>query len=157
MMRNYIKLICCILFIVFCVGLGINYGLDMRYNTELAKIEASRNTELDNYKNNKNLAKSYLRVYDIQDESSYQNVKNDMYHKFSTEMQKELFPTVNYEGLDLHDLNTELIRVIGTNNGYEKENTFLLEYRLTGVNYDQTITNLVTIQKGVITDVVRIK
>ena len=129
----------------------------MRYNTELAKIEASRNTELDNYKNNKNLAKSYLRVYDIQDESSYQNVKNDMYHKFSTEMQKELFPTVNYEGLDLHDLNTELIRVIGTNNGYEKENTFLLEYRLTGVNYDQTITNLVTIQKGVITDVVRIK
>jgi hypothetical protein len=156
-MKNYIKIGLVVIFILSCVGLGINFGLDMRYNTELAKIEASRNTALDNYKSNKSLAESYLQVYDIQDESSYQNVKNDMYHKFSTEMQKELFPTVNYEGLDLHDLNTELIRVIGTNNGYEKENTFLLEYRLTGVNYDQTITNLVTIQKGVITDVVRIK
>lgn len=156
-MRNYIKPICCVLFLVLCVILGINYGLDRRYNSELAEIQASRNKALDNYRSNKSLAESYLQVYDIQDESSYQNVKNDMYHKFSTEMQKELFSTVNYEGLDLHDLNTELIRVIGTNNGYEKENTFLLEYRLTGVNYDQNITNLITIQKGVITDVVRIK
>ena len=46
---------------------------------------------------------------------------------------------------------------MGTNNNYEDENTFLLEYNLTGVNYNQDITNIVTVRNGVIMSVVRIK
>ena len=156
-MKDKFKIICVFIFLLLCIVFGIKYGMQIQYNNELVKIEASRNTELDNYKSNKALAESYLQVYDIVDEDSYQQVKNDMYHSFSSEMQKELFPSVNYEGLLLHEMNTELIRVIGTNNGYNSENTFLLEYRLTGVNYDQNITNLISIEKGVITDVIRIK
>ena len=96
-------------------------------------------------------------VYNIVDENSYQNVKNDMYNKFSSEMQKEIFPTVNYSGLPLHTMETKVIRIIGTNNGYNEKNTFLLEYNLTGINYDQDITNLIDIEDGVITRVIRVK
>ena len=54
-------------------------------------------------------------------------------------------------------METELIRVIGTNNGANEKNTFLLEYNLKAVNYDQNITNLIEIEDGVITNVTRIK
>lgn len=156
-MKNYIKSILVILFILFCIILGVKYGMQVHYNNELAEINASKNIVLDSYKKNKNLAESYLQVYNIVDENSYQNVKNDMYNKFSSEMQKELFPTVNYSGLPLHTMETKVIRIIGTNNGYNEKNTFLLEYNLTGINYDQDITNLIDIEDGVITRVIRVK
>lgn len=156
-MKNYIKSILVILFILFCIILGVKYGMQVHYNNELAEINASKNIVLDSYKKNKNLAESYLQVYNIVDENSYQNVKNDMYNKFSSEMQKEIFPTVNYSGLPLHTMETKVIRIIGTNNGYNEKNTFLLEYNLTGINYDQDITNLIDIEDGVITRVIRVK
>ena len=156
-MKNYIKSILVILFILFCIILGVKYGMQVHYNNELVKINASKNIVLDSYKKNKNLAESYLQVYNIVDENSYQNVKNDMYNKFSSEMQKEIFPTVNYSGLPLHTMETKVIRIIGTNNGYNEKNTFLLEYNLTGINYDQDITNLIDIEDGVITRVIRVK
>ena len=156
-MKNYIKSILVILFILFCIILGVKYGMQVHYNNELAEINASKNIVLDSYKKNKNLAESYLQVYNIVDENSYQNVKNDMYNKFSSEMQKEIFPTVNYSGLPLHTMETKVIRIIGTNNGYNEKNTFLLEYNLMGINYDQDITNLIDIEDGVITRVIRVK
>ena len=156
-MKNYIKSILVILFILFCIILGVKYGMQVHYNNELVEINASKNIVLDSYKKNKNLAESYLQVYNIVDENSYQNVKNDMYNKFSSEMQKEIFPTVNYSGLPLHTMETKVIRIIGTNNGYNEKNTFLLEYNLTGINYDQDITNLIDIEDGVITRVIRVK
>lgn len=156
-MKNYIKSILVILFILFCIILGVKYGMQVHYNNELAEINASKNIVLDSYKKNKNLAESYLQVYNIVDENSYQNVKNDMYNKFSSELQKEIFPTVNYSGLPLHTMETKVIRIIGTNNGYNEKNTFLLEYNLTGINYDQDITNLIDIEDGVITRVIRVK
>lgn len=156
-MKNYIKSILVILFILFCIILGVKYGMQVHYNNELAEINASKNIVLDSYKKNKNLAESYLQVYNIVDENSYQNVKNDMYNKFSSEMQKEIFPTVNYSGLPLHTMETKVIRIIGTNNGYNEKNTFLLEYNLTGINYDQDITNLIDIEDGIITRVIRVK
>ena len=156
-MKQYIKIAVIALFLLLCVVFGVKYGMQVHYNNELAEIQASRNTALDNYNANKKLAESYLQVYKIVDESSYQMIKNDMYHSFSTEMQKELFPSVNYEGIDLHRMDTKLIRIIGTNNGPKKKNTFLLEYNLKAVNYDQNITNLIEIEKGVITKVTRIK
>lgn len=156
-MKNYIKSILVILFILFCIILGVKYGMQVHYNNELAEINASKNIVLDSYKKNKNLAESYLQVYNIVDENSYQNVKNDMYNKFSSEMQKEYFPTVNYSGLPWHTMKTKVIRIIGTNNGYNEKNTFLLEYNLTGINYDQDITNLIDIEDGVITRVIRVK
>ena len=156
-MKNYIKSILVILFILFCIILGVKYGMQVHYNNELAEINASKNIVLDSYKKNKNWAESYLQVYNIVDENSYQNVKNDMYNKFSSEMQKEIFPTVNYSGLPLHTMETKVIRIIGTNNGYNEKNTFLLEYNLTGINYDQDITNLIDIEDGVITRVIRVK
>ena len=156
-MKNYIKSILVILFILFCIILGVKYGMQVHYNNELAEINASKNIVLDSYKKNKNLAESYLQVYNIVDENSYQNVKNDMHNKFSSEMQKEIFPTVNYSGLPLHTMETKVIRIIGTNNGYNEKNTFLLEYNLTGINYDQDITNLIDIEDGVITRVIRVK
>lgn len=156
-MKNYIKSILVILFILFCIILGVKYGMQVHYNNELAEINASKNIVLDSYKKNKNLAESYLQVYNIVDENSYQNVKNDMYNKFSSEMQKKIFPTVNYSELPWHTRETKVIRIIGTNNGYNEKNTFLLEYNLTGINYDQDITNLIDIEDGVITRVIRIK
>ena len=155
-MKDKFKIICVFIFLLLCIVFGIKYGMQIQYNNELVKIEASRNTELDNYKSNKALAESYLQVYDIVDEDSYQQVKNDMYHSFSSEMQKELFSSVNYEGLLLHEMNTELIRVMGTNNGSNQKNTFLLEYRLTGVNYDKVICNLIDIENGQIIKVTKI-
>lgn len=156
-MKQYIKIALILIFLIACVGFGVKYGMQVHYNNELATIEASRNTALDNYNSNKRLAESYLQVYKIVDENSYQNIKNDMYHSFSTEMQRQLFPSVNYEGLDLHKMETKLIRVMGTNNGPNAKNTFLLEYNLTAVNYDQNITNLIEIEDGVICRVTRIK
>lgn len=156
-MKKYLRWILVFGFIIFCIVLGVKYGMEIQYRNELNEIYVSRNTELDNYKSNKSLVESYLQVYDIVDENSYQNVKNDMYNKFSSEMQKELFPTVNYSGLSLHSMQTEVIRIIGTNNGENEKNTFLLEYNLTGINYNQDITNLVDVEDGVITRVIRIK
>jgi hypothetical protein len=54
-------------------------------------------------------------------------------------------------------MDTKLIRIIGTNNGPYEKNTFLVEYNLKAVNYDQDITNLIDIENGVITKVTRIK
>lgn len=156
-MKQYIKIALVIIFLIVCVVFGVKYGMQVHYNNEVAEIQASRNTALDNYNANKKLAESYLQVYQIVDESSYQMIKNDMYHSFSTEMQKQLFPSVNYEGVDLHTMKTELIRTIGTNNGPYGKNTFLIEYNLTAVNYDQNITNLIEIEDGVICKVTRIK
>ena len=156
-MKLNIKVIFCIIFFLLCIVLGLKLGLEMRYEGKLEEIENSYDTRLDNYERNKYLAESYLKVYQIVDNSSYQSVKNAMYHSFSTEMQNQIFPTVNYEGVDLHKMETELIRVIGTNNGENEKNTFLLEYNLKAINYDQNITNLIEIEDGVITSVTRIK
>ena len=156
-MKQYIKIALILIFLIICVVFGVKYGMQVHYNNEVAEINASRNTALDNYNSNKKLAESYLQVYKIVDESSYQMIKNDMYHSFSTEMQKELFPTVNYEGIDLHRMDTKLIRIMCTNNGPREKNTFLVEYNLKAVNYDQDITNLIDIENGVITRVTRIK
>lgn len=154
---KYLKGFLVILFLVFCVGIGVKYGVDLKYKNDLMEIQQSRNTFLDNYHRNKSLAESYLQVYDIIDENSYQMVKNDMYNSFSYELQQSLFPSVNYTGLPLHNMDTKIIKCIGTNNGYSKKNTFLIEYNLTGINYNQNITNLIDIEDGVITRVVRIK
>lgn len=155
-MKTYIKIGAVILFIVLCVGIGVKYGMDISYKNELNAIYSSRDTSLDNHKSNKALAESYLQVYEIVDENSYQNIKNDMYEKFSTKMRNEIFPTVNYSGIPLHTMKTEVIKIIGTNN--EKGvNTFLVEYNLKAINYDQNITNLIDIENGVITKVTRIK
>ena len=156
-MKKYMKYFLIITFLVVCVGLGIKYGSDMRYRNELNKIYDSKSTALDDYYRNKNLVISYLQVYDIIDENSYQHIKNDMYNNFSSEMQDILFPTTNYTGISLHSMTTELIRCIGTNNSYSGENTFLLEYNLKGVNYNQNITNLISLKNGLITNVIRIK
>lgn len=155
-MKTYIKIGLVILFIVLCVGVGVKYGMDINYKNELNAIYSSRDTSLDSYKTNKALAESYLQVYEIVDENSYQNIKNDMYEKFSTKMRNEIFPTVNYSGIPLHTMKTEVIKIIGTNN--EKGvNTFLVEYNLKAINYDQNITNLIDIENGVIMKVTRIK
>ena len=156
-MKKYIVPIFRVIFSLFCIIMGVKYGSQIHYNNELQEIKESRDIRLDNYEKNKYLAESYLKVYQIVDNSSYQSVKNAMYHSFSTEMQKQLFPAVDYEGIDLHKMETELIRVIGTNNGADEKNTFLLEYNLKAINYDQNITNLIEIEDGVITSVMRIK
>lgn len=156
-MKRYIIPIFCMIFLLVCIIMGVKYGTAIKYNNELQEIHNSRDTRLDNYEKNKYLAESYLRIYQIVDNSSYQSVKNALYHSFSDDMQQQLFPTVNYEGVDLHRMETELIRVIGTNNGVDAKNVFLLEYNLKAVNYDQNITNLIEIEDGVITNVTRIK
>lgn len=155
-MKTYLKIGAVILFIVLCIGVGVKYGMDIHYKNELNAIYSSRDISLDNYRGNKALAESYLQVYEIVDENSYQNIKNDMYEKFSTSMRNEIFPTVNYTGIPLHTMKTEVIKIIGTNN-VKGINTFLVEYNLKAINYDQNITNLIDIENGVITKVTRIK
>ncbi len=155
-MKAYIKPILVILFLVLCIVFGFKYGIDMKYKNDMMEIYSSRSKVLETYNKNKAIAESYLKVYDIVDESSYQNIKNELYNNLSYEMQQELFPTVNYSGLALHDLETEIIDVVGTNNSFEEKNTFYIEYRLKGVNYDQIITNLIDVEKGVIIGVKRI-
>lgn len=150
------KAISVLIFLIICISVGIKYGLDLKNLNEVRAIESSRIVFLDNYKSNKALAESYLQVYEIVDENSYQNIKNDMYEKFSTKMRNEIFPTVNYSGIPLHTMKTEVIKIIGTNN--EKGvNIFLVEYNLKAINYDQNITNLIDIENGVIMKVTRIK
>ena len=137
--------------------MGVIYAMQVNERKEIQEINATRNTFLDDYNSNKKLVESYLQVYEIRDENSYQHIKNELYNKLSNELQDQIFPTVNYEGLALHPLETKILDIMGTNNNYEDENTFLLEYNLTGVNYNQDITNIVTVRNGVIMSVVRIK
>lgn len=155
--KKYIKYVLVILFLIGCIVLGFVKGSEMKYNNEVRKIEMTRNTLFSDYEFNEQLVKSYLNVYEIVDESSYQNVKNELYNSLSLEMQKEIFPTVNYSGLALHDLEWSIKRIVGTNNPKEELNVFLLEYHLTGVNYNQMISNIVKVKDGLIIDVERIK
>lgn len=156
-MKVYIRIGIIALFLISCIVLGVIYAMQVNEQNDLREINSMRNTFLDDYNSNKQLVESYLQVYNIRDENSYQNVKNDMYNKFSNEMQDQIFPTVHYEGLALHPMTTKVISIKGTNNDYKDENTFLLEYNLTGVNYNQDITNLITVKNGVILSVIRIK
>lgn len=156
-MKVYIRIGIVVLFLISCITLGVMYAIQVNERKELQEISAMRNTFLDDYNANKSLVESYLQVYEIRDENSYQNVKNEIYNSLSYEMQEQIFPTVHYEGLALHPMTTKVISIMGTNNDYENENTFILEYNLTGVNYNQDITNIVTVRNGVIMSVVRIK
>lgn len=156
-MKVYIRIGIVVLFLISCITLGVMYAIQVNERKELQEISAMRNTFLDDYNANKSLVESYLQVYEIRDENSYQNVKNEIYNSLSYEMQEQIFPTVHYEGLALHPMTTKVISIKGTNNDYENENTFILEYNLTGVNYNQDITNIVTVRNGVIMSVVRIK
>ena len=156
-LKKYIKYILAVLFIIFCIVIGFVKGSEIKYNNNVIEIESQRNNIFSDYEFNESLVKSYLNVYEINDESSYQSVKNDLYNNLSLEMQKEIFPTVNYSGLALHDLEWSINRIVGTNNPREELNVFLLEYHLTGVNYNQLITNLVKVKDGIILDVERIK
>lgn len=155
-MRKYIIIFCVCVSFISCVVFGISYGSKMQYEHKMANIKESRDTSLDIYNLNKELAESYLEVYKIVDEESYQMVKNDMYHHFSTELQNEIFPTVNYEGIDMHRMEVTLISCIGTNNPSNQENVFKLVYNLKAVNYDQDITNFITVKNGIITKVEKI-
>lgn len=154
---KYLKIGLVVIFLISCIVLGIKYGMNIKYVNDMHEINSMRNTFLDDYNANKEIVKSYLQVYEIRNETTYQAIKNTMYNSLSKDLQEEIFPTVNYEGLALHPLKTEIIRCIGTNNGPDFENTFLLEYNLSGVNYNQNISNLVTLKNGIITSVVRIK
>lgn len=156
-MKVYIRIGIVVLFLISCITLGVMYAIQVNERKELQEISAMRNTFLDDYNANKSLVESYLQVYEIRDENSYQNVKNEIYNSLSYEMQDQIFPTVHYEGLALHPITTKVISIKGTNNDYKNENTFILEYNLTGVNYNQDITNIVTVRNGVIMSVVRIK
>lgn len=156
-MKVYIRIGIVVLFLISCITLGVMYAIQVNERKELQEISAMRNTFLDDYNANKSLVESYLQVYEIRDENSYQNVKNEIYNSLSYEMQDQIFPTVHYEGLALHPMTTKVISIKGTNNDYKNENTFILEYNLTGVNYNQDITNIVTVRNGVIMSVVRIK
>lgn len=156
-MKLYIRIGIIALFLISCIVLGVIYAMQVNERKEIQEINATRNTFLDDYNSNKKLVESYLQVYEIRDENSYQHIKNELYNKLSNELQGQIFPTVNYEGLALHPLETKILDIMGTNNNYEDENTFLLEYNLTGVNYNQDITNIVTVRNGVIMSVVRIK
>lgn len=156
-MKVYIRIGIVVLFLISCITLGVMYAIQVNERKELQEISAMRNTFLDDYNANKSLVESYLQVYEIRDENSYQNVKNEIYNSLSYEMQDQIFPTVHYEGLALHPMTTKVISIKGTNNDYENENIFILEYNLTGVNYNQDITNIVTVRNGVIMSVVRIK
>ena len=152
------KIALLLVFLVICVGTGyiINNINEANYTRELQEIKSSRSTDLDNYRRNKQLAEDYLDVYKIVDENSYQQIKNELYNKLSTNMQNDIFPSVNYEGLPLHRMETSVLRCIGTNNS-SGSNTFLIEFNLTGINYNQDVTTLVTIRDGVITEVERLK
>lgn len=154
---KYLKIGLVVMFLISCIVLGIKYGINIKYVNDMREINSMRNTFLDDYNANKEIVKSYLQVYEIRNETTYQAIKNTMYNSLSKDLQEEIFPTVNYEGLALHPLKTEIIRCIGTNNGPNSENTFLLEYNLSGVNYNQNISNLITLKNGIITSVVRIK
>lgn len=156
-MKLYIRIGIIALFLISCIVLGVIYAMQVNERKEIQEINATRNTFLDDYNSNKKLVESYLQVYEIRDENSYQHIKNELYNKLSNELQDQIFPTVNYEGLALHPLETKILDIMGTNNNYEDENTFILEYNLTGVNYNQDITNIVTVRNGVIMSVVRIK
>ena len=156
-MKVYIRIGIVVLFLISCITLGVMYAIQVNERKELQEISAMRNTFLDDYNANKSLVESYLQVYEIRDENSYQNVKNEIYNSLSYEMQDQIFPIFHYEGLALHPMTTKVISIKGTNNDYENENTFILEYNLTGVNYNQDITNIVTVRNGVIMSVVRIK
>ncbi len=150
-----ITLVC--VFFLICGLFGLKIGFDIKYERDLEKVYELRDKSLDSYKQNESLAKSYLYVYDIVDEDSYQRVKNEIYYSFSNEMQNLIFPTVNYSGVDLHSMSTQLIKVMGTNNGPNEKNTFLIEYVYTTPMRSQNITDLIEIEDGVICNVVRIK
>lgn len=153
-LRNIIIGVLCL--ILFFVGIA-KICIDMQYNNEKKAIEESKSTVLNTYNRNKDIAKLYLKVYNIRDNATYQTTKNELFDYLSPSMQRELFGTATYEGLDLHKMETSLISVEGTNYPNNEINTFMIKYNLTGVNYDQDITNLIDIKDGEIQRVIRIK
>ena len=57
----------------------------------------------------------------------------------------------------MHKLNVTIKNITGTNYALDKVNTFMVEYNLKGVNYNQDITNLIDMKNGQILKVTRIK
>ena len=156
-MKTYLKIGVVILVVLLAFIFVIKSGVEMNYKNELEKINNSRVMLLNDYKLNKSIAESYLEVYKIHDDASYKSVKNTLYDKLSPKLQKEYFPTVNYEGLALHKLNVTIKNITGTNYALDKVNTFMVEYNLKGVNYNQDIINLIDMKNGQILKVTRIK
>jgi hypothetical protein len=156
-MKTYLKIGVVILAVLLVFIFVIKSGIEMNYNNELEKINNSRIMLLNEYKLNKGIAESYLEVYKIRDDASYKSVKNSLYDKLSPKLQKEYFPTVNYEGLALHKMTVTIKNITGTNYALDKVNTFMVEYNLKGVNYNQDITNLIDMKNGQILKVTRIK
>lgn len=156
MKRNIIIVLIVLIVLAVFVGV-IKYGSNMKYQNDLQAIEDSRNSSLDTYNENKNIAKLYLKLYSIRDNSSYQSVKTELFDYLSPVLQKEHFSKVNYEGPALHKTEIEVLSVKASNNPPKEENTVIITYNLSGVNYNQDITNLITIKDGVIQKVVRIK
>lgn len=156
-MKTYLKIGLIVVAILFVFIFVIKSGMEMNYKNEMAEIEASKSVLLNDYNINKGIAEAYLDVYKIRDDSSYKSVKNSLYDKLSPKLQKEYFPTANYEGLAFHKLTVTIKNIKGTNFALDKINTFMVEYNLQGVNYNQDITNLIDMQNGQILKVIRIK
>lgn len=156
-MKTYLKIGFVVIAVLFVFIFVIKAGMEMNYKNELAEINASKSVLLNDYNLNKGIAETYLNVYKIHDDSSYKSVKNILYDKLSPKLQKEYFPTANYEGLALHKLTVTIKNITGTNFALDKVNTFMVEYNLKGVNYNQDITNLIDMQNGQIIKVIRIK
>lgn len=155
-LKSKLKIIFFILFFIGCVILTLKVGIDIRYNKEIQNIYENRNTMFDIYDKNSALVTDFLKVYEIVDENSYQQIKNELFDKLSVNMQKEYFSSVNYNGLELHNMDVKINRIIGTNNGIDNKNIFIVDYNLKGVNYNKNITNIFEIENGVITSVERI-
>lgn len=151
-----LKYIIIFLVIIFILVMTVKIGIDIKYKNDLEKIYSIRDNTFDNYDNNISLVKEFLTVYDIVDDNSYQNIKNNLYDRFSKELQKQYFSTANYQGLDMHSVKYEVIKIIGTNNDINNKNYFLIEYNLKGVNYNQNIINLIEIENGVISNIERL-
>ena len=145
-MKSRLKIFISFAIIVMVLIITVNIGLNIQRENKLDDIYSKRSTVLNNYEKNKSIVEDYLKIYEIVDNDSYQNIKNQLYDFLSVDLKKQLFPTVNYEGIEL-----------GTNNSLDETNTFIVNYTLTGVNYNQSIKTVIDIKNGVITRAIRLE
>lgn len=156
-MGTKLKIFISFIVIIIILIMTVNIGINIQRENKLDDIYSKRSTVLNNYEKNKSIVEDYLKIYEIVDNDSYQNIKNQLYDFLSVDLKKQLFPTVNYEGLELHPLNVSDIHIIGTNNSLNETNTFIVNYTLTGVNYNQSIKTVIDIKNGIITKAIRLE
>lgn len=137
--------------LIFVVGitLAINYNNDKK----LAEINASKDYRLEDFNKGERLAKEFMQILTITDNTTYNTVKSRLNQHLSTSLKDEIFKNSKYDGY-----NSVTARVVVKESKGDIIDKYTTVYKVDVIRYlgdldvGQGITFLITIKNGLITD-----